>query len=96
MLELTLKLLSPVAEFLDPGWGDKVDSGIGLSYRLAGLLRLVGRYDNPMPESTLSPSQGSTNSAKELRLLYISLKPFFVAIDSWLERVRTKHETLIL
>ncbi len=34
---------------------DKVDSGIGLSYRpdSASLCILAGRYDNPMPESTL-------------------------------------------
>ncbi len=38
--------------------GDTVDSGIGLSYRPAILYWLTGRYDNPMPESTISPSQG--------------------------------------
>jgi hypothetical protein len=37
-----------------PGWGDKVDSGMGLPYRPARLHRLAFRYDNPMPESTLS------------------------------------------
>ncbi len=49
-----------VAEFIDPDWEDKVNSGIGLSPRLH---ELVGQYDNPMPELTLSPSQGSMNSA---------------------------------
>jgi hypothetical protein len=41
-------------------WGDKVESGIGLSYRPACQLtyRLACRLDNPMPESSLSPSQG--------------------------------------
>ncbi len=34
-----------VAKFIVPGWGDKVDSGIGLSYRPARLLRLEGRYE---------------------------------------------------
>ncbi len=38
--------------------GDKVNSGIELSYRPARLHRLAGRYDNPTPESTISPSQG--------------------------------------
>jgi hypothetical protein len=35
---------SNVAEFIASDWGDKVDSGIGLSYRPAGLHRLAGRY----------------------------------------------------
>ncbi len=43
--------------------GGKVDPDIGLSYRSARLHWLAGRYDNPMPEITLSPSQGSMNSA---------------------------------
>ncbi len=42
---------------------DKVNSGIGLSYRSASPCSLACRYDNPMPESTLSPSQRSMNSA---------------------------------
>jgi hypothetical protein len=41
-----------------PWLGDKVDSGIGLSYRPARLHRLASRYNNPMPESTISPIQG--------------------------------------
>jgi hypothetical protein len=41
------------AQFLVPDWGDKVDYGLGLSYRPASLL--AGRYDNPVPKSTLSP-----------------------------------------
>jgi len=55
---LVLTLTNPVAKFIVPDWGDKVDSGIGVSYRPAKLHRLEGRYDNPMPESTISPSQG--------------------------------------
>ncbi len=39
------------------GGGDKVDSGIMLSYRPARLHRLASRYDKSMPKSTLSPSQ---------------------------------------
>jgi hypothetical protein len=34
-----------VAKFIVPDWGDKVDSGIGLSYRPARLHRLAARYD---------------------------------------------------
>ncbi len=54
---------SPVAEFIDPDGRDKVNSGIWLSYRSARRCSLVGRYDNPTPELTLSPGQGSMNSA---------------------------------
>ncbi len=66
----------PVAKFIVSDWGDKVDSGVGLSYRRgqATVHRLAGRYDNPMPESTISPSKGlriwpssPQISAKELR-----------------------------
>ncbi len=41
-----------VAKFLAPDYGDTVDCGIPRLHKLAG------RYENPMPESTLSPSQG--------------------------------------
>ncbi len=47
---------------MDSNWGDKVNSGIGLSYRPARIHGMAGRYDNPMPELTLSPSDGSMNS----------------------------------
>jgi hypothetical protein len=36
--------------------GDKVD--YRLSYQPVRLHKLAGRYDNPMPEATLSPSKG--------------------------------------
>jgi hypothetical protein len=49
--------LPSVAKFIVPDWGDKVNSGKGLSYLPAKLHRLAGRYDNPMPKSTISPSQ---------------------------------------
>jgi hypothetical protein len=55
--------VTTVAEFIDPDWGDKVKSGIGLSHRPARLHGLWGRNDNPMPELTLSPSHGSMNLA---------------------------------
>ncbi len=43
---------------LSPDCGDIVDSGIGLSCWLARFHRLAGRYNNPMPESTICLSQG--------------------------------------
>jgi hypothetical protein len=50
---------TPVVEFIVPEWGDKVDYGIGLSYRPARLYilhrLLAGQYDNPLPELTTSP-----------------------------------------
>ncbi len=61
--------VNPVAVFLDPDCGDKVNSGRGLSYRPSRLHGLAGQYDNPMPESTLSPSQGSMNSATDAIVL---------------------------
>jgi hypothetical protein len=50
----------PVAEFIDPDWGDKVNTGIGLWYRPARLHGPAGRYDNPIPEPelTLIPQSG--------------------------------------
>ncbi len=39
----------PVAKFIAPDWGYKVNSVIGLSYRPARLHRLAGQYDNLMP-----------------------------------------------
>ncbi len=47
----------PEAQFLKPDWGDIADSGIVSSYRPARLHRLAGRYENPMSESAISPSQ---------------------------------------
>jgi hypothetical protein len=42
-----------VAKLIVPDWGDKVDSGIWLSYRPARLYRLAGRYENPLRRSQL-------------------------------------------
>ncbi len=41
-------------------WSMSLDSGKGLAYRPVSLCSLAGRYDNPMPESTMyiPPSQG--------------------------------------
>jgi hypothetical protein len=45
-------------QILSPWLGDIVASGIALLFWPASLCSLAGRYDNPMPESTISPSQG--------------------------------------
>jgi hypothetical protein len=39
----------PEAQIIVPDWGDKVDYGMGLSYRPARLHRLADRYGNLMP-----------------------------------------------
>jgi hypothetical protein len=47
------------SQIYGPWLGDTVDSSRGLSCRPARLhQRLAGRYDDPMPESTISPIQG--------------------------------------
>jgi hypothetical protein len=46
--------LNPIAKFIVPDWGVKVDSGIGLLYRHARLHRQEGRYDN-LCRSQLNP-----------------------------------------
>jgi hypothetical protein len=51
-------LTCPVAKFLVPNLGDLVDTGIGYSRSGMPAYSLAGQYDNPMPESTISPSQG--------------------------------------
>jgi hypothetical protein len=48
-----------VVKFIVPDWGDKVNSGIGLSCRPARLHRLAGRYGNLTPETTITPSQAT-------------------------------------
>ncbi len=61
--KITLSILSPhnkckySSQIHSPWMGDIVDFGIGLSYGLPVyvLWSLAGRYDNPMPFSTLSP-----------------------------------------
>ncbi len=54
-LLIRMNSLGPVgkSKFIVPGWVDKV----GLSYRPGRLLRPACGYDNPMPESTISPIQ---------------------------------------
>ncbi len=48
--------MKSVAKFIVPDRGDKINSGIELSP--GRLHRLAGRFDNPMTESTISPSPG--------------------------------------
>jgi hypothetical protein len=56
---ISLKLASESrGQIRSPRLGDVVDSGIGLSYRLDCLFNLAGWYDNPLPQSTISPRQG--------------------------------------
>jgi hypothetical protein len=58
-------MICPVAEFIVPDWGDKVDFGIELSYRPASLrIRSLAGCDNPMPVSTLFPQSGAMNLVK--------------------------------
>ncbi len=40
--------------------GDIVDYGIGLSFQTASI-SLAGQYENPMPESSLSPQSETKN-----------------------------------
>ncbi len=52
-----------VAKFIVPDWGDKVDSGIGLSYLPTRLHRLAGRYTTPYAGVKYSPYSGTMNLA---------------------------------
>jgi hypothetical protein len=47
-----------VAKFFVPDWGDKVDSGIGLSYRAARLHRLAGGTTTLCWSQLYPPIQG--------------------------------------
>ncbi len=70
--------------------GEIVDSGIGLSYRPAGLHRLAGRYNNPMPVSTLSPNQGL-----RIWLLFVERAPLFPTQEMARERMKVKTSSMI-
>jgi hypothetical protein len=69
--EPTRGLILPISRgpILSPWLGDIVDSGIGLSCWPANLCSLLGWYDNPMPESTISPQSGTQDLATELCLM---------------------------
>jgi hypothetical protein len=57
---------SPVTKFIVSDFGDKVDSGTGLSYLPARLLRLAGRFDNPYAGVNYAPYSGTMNLATDL------------------------------
>ncbi len=48
----------PLVKFTVPDWGDKVDSGIGFSYRPARLHRMEGRYDHRYKQPYAGVIQG--------------------------------------
>ncbi len=54
---------SPVAEFIVPDWGDKVNTGIGLSYRPTRLHRLCGPVCQPYAGVDYIPQSGTMNLA---------------------------------
>jgi len=51
----------PVAKFIVPDGGDKVDSGVGLSHRPTRLHRLAGRYENLMARVNYIPQSVTEN-----------------------------------
>ncbi len=78
ILKEFLRLMIPVAKFKVPDRGDKVDSSIGLSSRPVRLHRLAARYDNPMPEPTVSPQSGTMKT----RIGYINQPPLEMTYQS--------------
>jgi hypothetical protein len=50
------------ADFIVPDWGDKVDSGLGFSYRPISLHKPMDTICTK-PESTISPHLGTMNLA---------------------------------
>ncbi len=73
------KFQSFCSQILSPSLRD-IDTGIELLYRPASLCSLVSRYDNPMPESTISPRQGLRLCPQHTFLFksYISFKKMCV------------------
>jgi hypothetical protein len=61
--EVAVLRLIAEAQFIVPDWGDKVDYGIGMSYRPVRLNRLAGRYDNPYAIVDYIPQSGTMNLA---------------------------------
>ncbi len=90
LLKLLPGLSKTCSRIHSPWVGDKVDSGIGLSYWpvLAHVVCMAGRYDNSMPELTLSPRQGLRIRLLNSRLMsHQSKKVFFfspVCNGSWI------------
>ncbi len=58
---LTVKVRH-VAKFIVPYWGIKSTTALGCRTNLCSLM---GRYDNHMPQSTLSPQSGTMNRASD-------------------------------
>ncbi len=79
-----------VAEFIDPWLGDKVNSGIGLSYWPASSCSLTGRYDNLMPELTLSPQSGSMNSATGCAMKQLTIQLDSLAFKAYCLKTRAR------
>ncbi len=61
--------LVSVAEFIDPDWEIKATPAYCCRTGPLAMQPLSCRYDNPTPELTLSPSQGSMNSATGLQIM---------------------------
>jgi hypothetical protein len=59
--------LTSEAQFRVPDWGDKVDYGIGMSYRPVRLHWLAGWYDNHrlLTPSPLSAAKAGRNNLNE-------------------------------
>ncbi len=68
----TLRQKSSCSQIHSPRLGDKVESGIGLSYLPANQCSLAGRCDNPMPELTLSPQTGTMNLAAGIYVIGVN------------------------
>ncbi len=82
-----------------PLLGDIVDSGLGLSYRPACLCSLAGRYDSPMPESTLSPQSRTMDLATHNVEGIINWKASNLAVTWWeilYRGVRVEYHALTL
>jgi hypothetical protein len=69
-----------LAQFIVPDWGDKFNSGIGLSYlparlRIVQRLALAVQNDNPMPESTIySPVRDYEFGYKVSTVLFVNYR----------------------
>jgi hypothetical protein len=68
--------LASCSQIFSPWLGAVVEYGIGLSYRSASLCSLAVRYDNPLPEATISPSQGLRISLLTSPSVHLLLHPY--------------------
>ncbi len=72
------------------------DAGIWLSYQPISICYRTGQYDNPMPQSTLSPQPGTMNWASDQYFTYtckISLKSKELRFVSYVLCAMTKEDT---